>query len=76
MAAFFGHAEAMELSVAATLKGCSPAPPSVEGRRVLLVFRVVLQPGLRAATGEPIPKGVTPIVEGASSATKSAGARK
>jgi hypothetical protein len=60
MAAFFGHAEAMELTVGATLKGCSPPPPSPEGRKVLLAFKVTLQPGQRPA-GDLIPQGVTPM---------------
>lgn len=69
MAAYFGHQEHMELHLGATLKGGLPAPPSPEGRRVELVFRVLLKPG-RRPQGEDMPPSVTEAVAPADAAGK------
>lgn len=40
MAALFNHPEYMELALQATLKGCLPAPPTPEGRKVPIMVWV------------------------------------
>ena len=58
MAGYLGHAERVELRLGATLKGGLPAPPTAEGRRVVLVLRVLLRPCQRDASEGELPPSI------------------
>ena len=72
MAAYFGHEEWAELRLGATLKGGLPAPPTPEGRRVMLVFRVLLRPQKR----DPLEDAPPSITKAGEVATPAAGGGK
>lgn len=69
IAAYFGHKERIELRLGATLKGGLPAPPTSEGRRVMLVFRVLLEAQTRDPTAE-LPQSITKAGEAGTAGVK------
>jgi len=75
MAAYLGHEEWIELRLGATLKGGLPAPPTPEGRRVVLVFRVMMLPQLRDPS-EALPPSISKAGEGVTSAAAGAKGKK
>ena len=69
MAAYLGHEEWIELRLGASLKGGLPAPPTPEGRRVVLVFRVMMLPQLRDPS-EALPPSISKAGEASAAGSK------